>query len=464
MYCLQSRWVLKGRRLIYYGLRNAAQLFHNEIRLSRRQAAVIAALPKELTAAEQRCLKKLLNVCVVEEEARRYVPKSLKEAAFCRHCCANDYMIPGLEFDERGLCPLCQTEKDTARLRSIIPLVRDIPPAADAPYDVALFYTGGKDSTFLLHYLARVLGRRVLALTWEIPFMSDSAKLSIARARERFPDVTFLSRAVDPDDLRRIYRKLYELNENTCACPSMAYVMFYPDLVRLRVPCFTVGNEPAQLLGLYYNHMAPKIAYSFPDNAVLNGLINIGRVLTLHPPLKRGQFHTLTTMKKLAYGGGLLQKLSGYQNELVDNVVTAIHEVPHLLEPLRKSLRESSRTGRIPAFVQLDFDEICGGVYDWNAVNQQIAEECGWVAPQADDKGLHTSCDIERCKEYSQFVRFYHCRSRMIPFSALEIALAGRGRNLSREEAIREIEHSCGFSLDEIPECARMRSVLQEQT
>lgn len=292
--------------------------------------------------------------------------------------------------------------------------------------------------------------------------MSDSAKESIRNAREHFPQVEFRSKVVEPDKMRTIYRKLYSLSENTCACPSLAYVLFYPDMVRERVPYFLAGNEPAQMLGLYYNHMAPRIAYSFPDNRLLQGLINAGRVLTLRPPLKRGQFHTLATMNQLAYGDHPLKNLAGYRNPLVSNVVTAIHTVPELLEPLKAAIEESSKTGNIPAFVHLDLDEISGGSYDWRLVKKEIVRECGWVPPEEEDKALHTSCKIEKCKEYSQFIRFYECRSNMIPFSAVEIALASRNRNLSREEAIAEIENSMGFSLTEVPECAIMRRYLEE--
>ena len=45
----------------------------------------------------------------------------------------------------------------------------------------------------------------------------------------------------------------------------------------------------------------------------------------------------------------------------------------------------------------------------------------------------------------------------MIPFSALEIAIASQNKNLSREEAIAEMKNALGFSLEEIPECAIMR-------
>jgi hypothetical protein len=255
---------------------------------------------------------------------------------------------------------------------------------------------------------------------------------------------------------------LYSLSENTCACPSLAYVLFYPELVANNVPYFVAGNEPAQLIGLYFNHMAPEFAYAFPKNKFLNFLINIGRVITLHPPLKMGQFHTLATMKQLAYGDSKLKNMAGYSNELVFNICEAIKEVPMILNPLKKAIRSSSWSGNIPAFIQVDFDEICGGVYEWNKIKETIVRECGWVAPAETDKALHTSCKIEKCKEHSQFVRFYQMRSSMIPFSSLEICIASRNKNLSREDALKEIKVSLGFSLNEVPECKIMKDYFKK--
>lgn len=59
-YVLQSRWRLEGRKLHYYGLRNRENLFHNEIRVSKKQAAIIATLPRTLSKLEQRLLGRLL--------------------------------------------------------------------------------------------------------------------------------------------------------------------------------------------------------------------------------------------------------------------------------------------------------------------------------------------------------------------------------------------------------------------
>ncbi|MBQ4042356.1 MAG: hypothetical protein IJD06_00045 [Clostridia bacterium] len=462
MFFLQNRWKLQGRTLYCYGLRNRENLLRRRIRLTRAQYALVSSLPRTLTEKEKRILSPLLGGPVVRKEELRTTPRSFAEARFCSECCANDFLIPGLEFDEAGRCPLCQTAEETKELKSILPIVRNIPHAKKSRFDIALFYTGGKDSTFLLYHLAKMQGLRVLALTWETPFLSDSAKASIEGAKRAFPNVEFLSRQVAETDLRRIYRKLYALSENTCACPSLAYVLFYPELVENRVPYFAAGNEPVQMLGLYYNGMAPRIAYSFAQNRPLTALLNLGRVLTLRPALRQGQFQTLMTMRQLAWGDPLLKKISGYSDELVTNIVAALLEVPELLTPLKRSIRRSDRTGNVPAFVHFDLDEICGGTYDWNRVREILVRECGWVPPSEETKALHTSCRIERCKDHSQFVRFYHCRSRMIPFSALEIALASRRCGRSRAEFLTEMERNLGFSLEPVPECAEMCAWTEE--
>lgn len=456
-YDLESRWKLEKDYLQYYGLRNKKQLFKNKIRISLKKKQIIKKLPCELTPSELKILQPLIGTVIVPLENKKKVPKSLDEAVFCHTCIANDFIIPGLEFDTNGCCPMCQTRHETSRLKSVVPVMNEFPHCNKSRFDVAVFYTGGKDSTYLLYYLSKVLKLRVLALTWEIPYMSDSAKASIDKAKEHFDTVEFITRRVSNNDLKCFYRSLYKLSDNTCACPSLAYILFYPELVINKVPYFIVGNEPSQMLGLYYNHMAPKIAYHFGNNKLFNFIINIGRLLTLHPPLSKGQFHTLATMKQLAYGDNLLKNLAGYSNTLVSNVVKAIKEVPDFVKPLKRSIKTSSWTGNIPAFVQVDFNDICGGKYDWKNIKDLIIKECGWVSPEDTLKGLHTSCKIEKCKEYTQFKRFYDMKSTMIPFSALEISLASRDQNISREDAIAELKNSLGFSLEEIPECKIMK-------
>ena len=98
-YVLQNRWLPEGNKLYYYGLRNRENLFRNTLPLSKKQRQIIAKLPSPLTAEECSALGKLLGEQVVKEKDLRKTPASLREARFCTSCAANDYIIPGLEFD-----------------------------------------------------------------------------------------------------------------------------------------------------------------------------------------------------------------------------------------------------------------------------------------------------------------------------------------------------------------------------
>jgi hypothetical protein len=464
MLYLQNRWKLSDNKLIYYGMRKKPYLLHNEIKLSPKVQKIVTGIINGEDIGDTKPIKDLIvrGVIVSKEELRK-TPGSLEEATFCTSCCANDFMIPGLEFDENGQCPMCATKDETRDLKSVIPIMNDLPKTEKSRFDVAVFYTGGKDSSFLLYYLAKVKKLRVLALTWEIPYMSDSARQSLENAKQKLDNVEFVIRKISNDDLRKIYRKLYELNDNTCACPSLAYVLFYPLLVEEKVPYFVLGNEPVQLRNLYYNRMAPKISYTFADNRFLNNVFNLQRILTLRKPFKKGQFHTLTMMKQLAYGNSFLKKVTGYENQFLSNVITAIHEADSITAPLKKAIRRSSATGNIPAFVHIDFNEICGGVYEWKNVKDLITREIGWVGPVDIDKGLHTSCKIEKCKEHTQFMRFYKMKSPVIPFSAIELSLATRDHNITLEQAKKEMKNSLGFTLEEPGECSIMKDYLENK-
>lgn len=455
-YTLQNRWRIEKGKLYYYGMRKAQFLLKNSYRISKKERALISALPKALDQDELDSLRRLIEEgIVVRLEARRRTPRTLDEATFCRTCAANDFTIPGLELDDEGVCPMCASKDRVQGFRSVLPVMNDFPRSRRSRFDVALFYTGGKDSSFLLHYLANVCDLNVLALTWEIPYMSESAKKSIERAKQKCPNVEFINRKMPDRTLARVYHRLYELEGNTCACPSLAYILFYPELVDLRVPYFVLGNEPVQMLNLYYNRLAPSIAYQKKAHRLMGVAYNALRLLTLRKPFKKGQLQAHLTMRQLAYGDPFIKRISGYQNDLVKHVTEAIREVPEMLLPLKRALRRS----HTPAFVHVDFNDISGGKYDWRSAKDLIREKIGWVEPKEASKGLHTSCTIERCKEYSQFKNFYEMRSRMIPFSAIEIALSVSMGHASRDEAINEIR-DMGFSLTEIPECRIMKDYL----
>ncbi len=156
MFVLQSRWKEKGNKFFYYGLRNKGQMFKNEIKVNKKQLDIIHSLPKELNEEESKAISKLIKFgVVVKEESYHQIPKSITEARFCKECAMNDYMVPGAEFDENGLCPICQTKEVLEQLKGVNPVVNTFPRSKKSRFDVAVFYTGGKDSTYIFTLLLK---------------------------------------------------------------------------------------------------------------------------------------------------------------------------------------------------------------------------------------------------------------------------------------------------------------------
>lgn len=53
----------------------------------------------------------------------------------------------------------------------------------------------------------------------------------------------------------------------------------------------------------------------------------------------------------------------------------------------------------------------------------------------------------------------------MIPFSAIEISLASRNKNITREQAVYELENTLGFSLEAVSEYEKiMKEFLKKRT
>ena len=446
-YVLQNRWKLEGKSLIYFGIRKQPNVNKNRIKLKSKEVVFFENFLRGMYDEEDKIFIKFLRAgIVVPENGYLTTPKNLDEATYCKSCIANNYIIPGIEFDDDGLCPIC-ADKDKPLNDSILP-VKNTFDEIDKAYkkgrfDVALFYTGGKDSTYLLHYLSRELGLKVLALTLEIPSLSNNARQSIENAKRIFKNAEFVSRSIAEAELNAMYNKLFELQNNICACISLAHAVFYPLLVSERAPYLVLGNEPAQMSGLYYNRVGPKIAYLYRKYKIFSVLLNIGRLCLLKKPLRSGQREMLLLVKQLAYGDHFVKKIAGFRNQLISNVCESMDFIPNLKNTLKTAIKRSDRRAAMPSLIHIDMNEISeNGVYDHEKIKGFLISECGYVAPERKTKSMHSSCSLEAAKDYSQFVSFYNMESQMIPFSALELIIASSKKNINREIALAELKFS----------------------
>jgi hypothetical protein len=91
---------------------------------------------------------------------------------------------PGITFDEEGVCNYCIAHKEREylggealeqRIKAILQTKSD----RNEDYDCVLGLSGGRDSSYLLYYLVKVLNLRVLAYFIDNGFVPEETKLNI---------------------------------------------------------------------------------------------------------------------------------------------------------------------------------------------------------------------------------------------------------------------------------------------
>lgn len=89
----------------------------------------------------------------------------------------------GISFDEEGVCNYCQKERDEHQYAGIDALRNDInkilSESRNRPYDCAVAFSGGRDSSYLLYFAKEVLGLKVLAVTLKHDFVTPEAEENI---------------------------------------------------------------------------------------------------------------------------------------------------------------------------------------------------------------------------------------------------------------------------------------------
>jgi len=170
-------------------------------------------------------------------------------------------------------------------------------------------------------------------------------------------------------------------------------------------------------------------------------------------PLKKGQIEFLILLENLAYGKARFIKSKIGDTSLIANIHESLKAAPNFINKLRNEVEKASKDGNLPCLIHMDFNKISKksfssnkileDSYDWNRVKKILEENLNWKGQK--DKLLHTSCDIESCKDYTQFIQFKNMETLIIPLSALEMSIAVNMKSISRQDAIKELKNKSGF-------------------
>ncbi len=129
-----------------------------------------------------------------------------------RRCarCVLPETFPGISFDSSGVCSVCHSHETKAE-HGRDELERIIAPyrSRNGEADCIVAFSGGRDSSYGLHYIKRELGMNPIAYTYDWGMVTDLARRNISRLCAKL-EVEHLLRSTDIRAKRRNIRKNIE--------------------------------------------------------------------------------------------------------------------------------------------------------------------------------------------------------------------------------------------------------------
>ncbi|MEO8548975.1 MAG: hypothetical protein ABI678_03355, partial [Kofleriaceae bacterium] len=127
----------------------------------------------------------------------------------CTRCILPE-TFPYVNFDAQGVCAYCRTWKPIA-VKGAEALEREVEQyrSKDGSPDVIVAFSGGRDSSYGLHYVKKVLGMNPIAFTYDWGMVTDLARRNCARVCGKL-GVEHIIRSADITAKRRYVRKNIE--------------------------------------------------------------------------------------------------------------------------------------------------------------------------------------------------------------------------------------------------------------
>ena len=190
----------------------------------------------------------------------------------CNLCILPD-SYPDISFDQGGTCNLC-TEYTEPRVKGIEELNRLVDSVKGEKYDCAVTVSGGGDSTYMLYFAAKVLGLRVLAITFDNGFQHEQAYKNVKEACTRLEA-----------DLLEVKSK-DNLNARLAAAALHMAVPFGPGpcLHFLSRHCYNGGR--AFLYSAVYKYKIPIIFWGDASTELLSFAARRKQVFSFKSPLR----------------------------------------------------------------------------------------------------------------------------------------------------------------------------------
>lgn len=169
--------------------------------------------------------------------------------------CLNDKTIKQIHFDKKGVCNYCNSyQKILPQLENVnylSMLFQNKIKNHTHSYDVALGFSGGKDSTYVLYQLIHKYKLKVITYTLDNGFLSLEAKNKINRLVKEF-GVPHEYVTCDMSILKKMYKVMVEKYLSPClACSFLGYAVMLNYATKVDAAIGIHGRSRAQMFRNY---------------------------------------------------------------------------------------------------------------------------------------------------------------------------------------------------------------------
>ena len=179
----------------------------------------------------------------------------MKNKHMCKRC-VSDKTVRHIVFDKNGICNFCNSYDkhynelhDYPRLNELF--LKKLHTDKPHRYDVALGFSGGKDSTYVLYMLVKVYRLKVRAFTLDNGFLSGEAKEKIDRIVKEF-GVEHEYVVCDDTILKDMYKYIVTKYLSPCiACSFLGYAAMINYASKIDAAVGIHGRSVPQMLRNY---------------------------------------------------------------------------------------------------------------------------------------------------------------------------------------------------------------------
>ncbi|MEN8141412.1 MAG: hypothetical protein ABFR97_09345 [Thermodesulfobacteriota bacterium] len=310
----------------------------------------------------------------------------------CKKCILPHSVSP---VNDEGLCEQCATYENTTDWPALEGefkgIVADL-KAKGRKHDCMVTLTGGKDSSFVLHYMKNICDSNPLAFTWDNGLIREESWRNIHSALAK----TGLDHEIvkfDPELWQRTLRATFRQYQRSCWCPIFVMATAIPVAVKNKVPAIITGFSEGQ----------------------------------------RELDHTFQIPEATSHLESIKHFYDVWSNVFADAVKaqedpeTAEKIMEQLFGPLKECLETYTDPADYPAIIPLANYTLW---MEREKLEATLAESIGWQRPC--DTFVHSSCIIEPVKGYLEFKggmsEIYHELSNIV-----------RGGYMTRDAAMYDI-------------------------